>query len=211
MLLKSGVNEDKIHLILYGARIKAIERNNRKGAVMFAGSPLTDVKGFPYIAAALRMLKEDNIILPLKLHGVHMPGQKEWAIDVARKENVEDLLEWQDLQSEDELIEIYQNSQICVIPYTNYLGSFSVAVAMANETPVVATDASSITDYADGTALIVKSGSAEELASAIKRTITNEELRTKMTKQGRVRAEKNLSWPTIAKQTLSVYQEIIGN
>jgi glycosyltransferase involved in cell wall biosynthesis len=210
VLSNSGVHAEKIHVVRYGATLKPLESAERRGAIMFAGSPLIGVKGFQYLAAALRMLKEENIRVPLKLHGFFMAGHKEWAIDIAQKENIQDLIEWLKIKSEDELIRAYQNSLLCVIPYTDYPGSFPVTVAMANGLPIVASDAMGTSEYMHGNGLVCKTKSAEDLAAAIKKVVTNSELSARMGKRSREIAEEHYSWPVLAGQTMELYKKVLG-
>jgi glycosyltransferase involved in cell wall biosynthesis len=210
VLSRSEVDPAKIHVIPYGATLDPIGGMQREGAIMFAGSPLINVKGLEYLAPALRLLKEENTVIPLKLHGFHMAGHKEWADDIIRKERIEDLVEWKNVTSEDELQTAYQSSKICIVPYTDYPGSFPVTLAMANALPVVVSDAMGMHECVDGSGLIVKAKSTKELVSALRQIISDEELRHTKGKKGRKFAEEHFAWPIIAEKTLAVYQQVLG-
>lgn len=209
-LVSAGVREEKLHVIPYGASTVELKKTERKGAIMFAGSPLVDVKGFVHLARAMRMLKDQGLSIPLSMHGYYMPGHKEWAIAVAEKEGVTDLVNWVSFKSEDQLIEGYQNSMMCVIPYTGYPGCFPVTVAMANGTPVVASDAVGIPEYVDGSGLIVKSGSAEELAAAMRKLHDDAGLQRRLSSESRAIAEKKYAWNVVTRKTLDVYAVVAG-
>jgi len=211
MLSEFGVKTQKIHVIPYGAMLPSIASKKRDGAIMFAGSPLINVKGFEYLAGALKILKDEGTPLRLKLHGYYMAGHREWAIDIAKKEGIEDLLEWLSFGSEDELIAAYQSSLVCVIPYTDYPGCFPVTVAMANAVPVITTNSMGIPEYINSAGLIVRTKSVEELASALRRIVNEEELRTSLGNKGRLIAEQRFAWPVIAQNVFAVYQEILRN
>ena len=127
---------------------------------MFAGSPLIDVKGFQYLISALRLLKEQGSQINLKLHGFYMAGHKEWAIKIARNEGVEEMITWLNINSEDELHDTYQRSLCCVIPYLDYPGCFPATVAMANGTPIIASDAMGLPEHINGAGLVVKARSS---------------------------------------------------
>jgi glycosyltransferase involved in cell wall biosynthesis len=210
VLSASGVDPRKIHIIPYGAALEPVNGEKREGAIMFAGSPLINVKGFEYLASALRLLKEENTIVPLKLHGFHMAGHKEWADNIIKEERIEDLVEWKNISSEEELMNAYRSSQICIVPYTNYPGSFPVTMAMANAVPVVVSDSMGISECVDGAGMVVKSRSPEELASALKEIMSNEELRLSKGDKARRYAESNFAWPIVAEKTLAVYQQVLG-
>jgi glycosyltransferase involved in cell wall biosynthesis len=211
ILIKDGVDTKRIHVIPYGATLKPIDGKPRSGAIMFSGAPLIDVKGFAYLAEGLRILKKRGQVLNLKMHGFYIRGHKEWAIDVARKESVEDQITWLSLKSEDDLMNAYQESLCCVIPYTDYPGCFPVTVAMANGTPVVGSDSMGIPEYVNGSGLVVKSKSGEALADGLERVLKDEALREKMGRDGRRVAEQKYSWDTLARQVHAVYEQVLAS
>ena len=209
-LAGSGVEPRKIHVIPYGAVLKPLPDIKREGIIMFAGSPLKDVKGFEYLAAALGKLKKENIVIPLKLHGFHMRGHQEWANDIIKQENIQGQSQWLSIGDEDELIDAYRKSMICVVPYTGYPGSFPISMSLSNGLPVIVGDTLGMPEYIENAGLVFKSRSVEDLYAAIKKMAGDEKLRNEMGKQGRLTAEKQFSWPDIAAQTYKIYQEVLG-
>jgi glycosyltransferase involved in cell wall biosynthesis len=211
ILIQSGVEPTRIHVIPYGVNLKPLNNTKREGFIMFTGSPLIDVKGFQYLAPALRLLKEKGKQISLKLHGFYMAGHKEWAISVAKDEGVDDMLTWLSIGSEEELHEHYQKSIGCVIPYIDYPGCFPAAVAMANGTPIITSDAMGLPEYVSGgSGIVTKSRSIEPLADALNELIDNEALRTRMGAQGRKTAEEKHSWDVVSKQTAEVYKKLLN-
>jgi glycosyltransferase involved in cell wall biosynthesis len=209
-LVGCGVLPEKLHVIPYGGASKPISQAKRDGAIMFSGSPLIDVKGFDYLARALRILKDEGKPIRLKLHGFYTAGHKEWAIDIVKKEGIEDLIEWISFRTVDDLIDAYQGSMCSVIPYTAYNGCFPVTVAMANGVPVIGSDAMGIPEYlADGGGIIVESKSAEKLADALRKVHDDEALRASLGKQAKAVAEKRFAWDVLARQTFLVYQQTL--
>lgn len=210
-LVKCGVLPEKLHVIPYGATAKPIYQGTKEGAVMFAGSPLVNVKGFEYLAPALRALKDEGKPIRLKLHGFYMPGEKEWAVEIAQKGGIEDLIDWLSFSSYDDLIDAYQKSACCVIPYTDYTPCFPITVAMANGVPVVASDAMGMPEYlSDGGGVMVKAKSAEALADALRKVRDDGALRISLGKQGRAIAEKRFAWDVLAQQTYRVYKQVLN-
>jgi glycosyltransferase involved in cell wall biosynthesis len=210
-LVKCGVLPEKLHVIPYGATAKPMYQGAKEGAVMFAGSPLVNVKGFEYLAPALRALKDEGKPIRLKLHGFYMPGEKEWAVEIAQKGGIEDLIDWLSFSSYDDLIDAYQKSACCVIPYTDYTPCFPITVAMANGVPVVASDAMGMPEYlSDGGGVMVKAKSAEALADALRKVRDDGALRISLGKQGRAIAEKRFAWDVLAQQTYQVYKQVLN-
>ncbi|MBN1569566.1 MAG: glycosyltransferase family 4 protein [Acidobacteria bacterium] len=207
-LMDWGVKPEKIHLIKYGAFIEHAKYNSATEAIMFAGSPLINVKGFEYLAPALRILKEEGNPLRVKLHGFHMPGHQEWADDIIKKEGIGDIVRWLKIANEQELIREYQNSLCSLVPYTNYPGSFPASLAMANGIPVVTSDDWGTQEYLDGTGLVFKSRSVEDLAMVL-RTIRDEEaLRKEMGQKALQVAERDFSWERISQKYFELYQSL---
>ena len=119
------------------------------------------------------------------------------------------MITWLNCNSEDELIEAYQSSSYCVIPYTDYPGCFPVTMAMANETPVIVCDSMGLPEYVNGSGLVVKSKSVQGLVDALRSFYNNESLRRKMGQQGRVIAENRFSWEVLAKENIQIYDTIL--
>jgi len=208
-LIAWGVRPEKIHLVKYGAFISPAGLHTGPEAIMFAGSPLIDVKGFEYLAPALRLLKDEGKPIRVKLHGFHMAGHKEWADEIIRKEKIEDVVRWVAIPTEGELISEYRNSYCCLVPYTDYPGSFPASLAMANGIPVIASDDWGIGEYLNGGGLIFKSKSVESLAAVLRQIRDSLPLRDEMGNKARVVAERDFSWPCIAEKYLKIYKELI--
>jgi len=82
-----------------------------------------------------------------------------------------------------------------------------VVEAMACGTPVVTSNTSSLSEVADGAALLVDPLSVDEIADALHRLHTNEALREELSDLGRERAQ-NYTWEESARSALRVYEEV---
>ena len=208
-LVAWGVKGEKIHLIKFGAFISPADHHTGSEAVMFAGSPLINVKGFEYLAPALRRLKDEGKPLRVKLHGFHMPGHQEWANDIIKKEKIEDVVRWVKISNEEELIKEYQNSYCCLVPYTDYPGSFPASLALANGIPVVTSDDWGTQEYLDGAGLVFKSRSIEDLAPPSEGSGTTNPCGRKWGKGPKMVAERDFSWPRIAEKYHELYKDLL--
>lgn len=81
--------------------------------------------------------------------------------------------------------------------------------AMANETPVVTSNLSSLPEVAGDAALLVDPYDIASIADGIRRAVTDEPLRQQLIAKGRARA-KEFSWARAAAATLTVYREVLG-
>jgi glycosyltransferase involved in cell wall biosynthesis len=208
-LIAWGVRPEKIHLIKYGAFISPTDHHTGSEAVMFAGSPLINVKGFEYLAPALRMLKDEGKPLRVKLHGFHMPGHQEWANEIIKKEKIDDIVRWVKIANEEELIKEYQSSYCCLVPYTDYPGSFPASLALANGIPVISSDDWGTEEYLQGAGLVFKSRSIEDLTTVLRMIRDNVPLRDEMGQKAKAVAERDFSWIRIAEKYYELYRKLI--
>jgi glycosyltransferase involved in cell wall biosynthesis len=108
----------------------------------------------------------------------------------------------------DELIKMYQKSDIFVLTsnYDNYPNV--VFEAMASGLPVVATNVGGISSQVidKKTGYLVELNNIKELKNRILELSSNKELREKMGKLGRKRVEQEFSWEKSAEQLEKIYQ-----
>jgi glycosyltransferase involved in cell wall biosynthesis len=81
--------------------------------------------------------------------------------------------------------------------------------AMANETPVVTSNLSSLPEVAGDAAVLVDPYDVASIAEGIRRAVTDEPLRQQLIARGRARA-REFSWARAAADTLAVYREVLG-
>jgi glycosyltransferase involved in cell wall biosynthesis len=81
--------------------------------------------------------------------------------------------------------------------------------AMANLTPVVTSNLSSMPEVVGDAAVLVDPYDAQSIADGIGRAISDERLRQTLIERGRLRAQQ-FSWREAAARTLGVYREAIG-
>jgi len=109
--------------------------------------------------------------------------------------------------------ELFWRSQVVVLPYSKMSGQSGVLnIAYAFKKPVVASDVGGITELVeDGkTGCVVKPDDPEALADAVIRLLSDDELRTRMSRSiGRL--SKELSWSTIAGKHIELYAHVLGS
>ncbi|HUU36108.1 MAG TPA: glycosyltransferase family 1 protein [Vicinamibacterales bacterium] len=81
--------------------------------------------------------------------------------------------------------------------------------AMANETPVVTSNVSSLPEVAGDAALLVDPYDVASIADGIRRAVSDEPLRQELIRRGRERARR-FSWTKAATETLAVYRRVLG-
>lgn len=81
--------------------------------------------------------------------------------------------------------------------------------AMACGTPVVASNASSLPEVVGDAGLLVEPTDAEELAQAMQRVLSDDDLRDSLRRKGLERAKK-FSWPRAARETARAYDRAMN-
>lgn len=82
--------------------------------------------------------------------------------------------------------------------------------AMANLTPVVTSNLSSLPEVVGDAAVLVDPYDVESIADGIRRVVTDEALRRHLVERGRLRVQ-DFSWRAAAARTLAVYREAAGH
>jgi glycosyltransferase involved in cell wall biosynthesis len=105
---------------------------------------------------------------------------------------------------------LFQRSAVTVLPYIE--ASQSGVAALSYGTPVVATDVNGLREMVrhgeDG--LLVAPRSAQALADALIYLLSSPQLQAQMQAAALSRAQTDLSWATIAQQTVELYRNISG-
>lgn len=111
--------------------------------------------------------------------------------------------------SDKHLLELYQASDLLLLPVTEATANNSLLEAMACGLPILATDLPGIRDYIDpACSVLTKMRDAEAMAKEILTLKADPERRMLMARASRVQAER-LSWPRIAEQVQGVYRSLV--
>jgi glycosyltransferase involved in cell wall biosynthesis len=107
-----------------------------------------------------------------------------------------------------QLAACYETATVFVFP-SMYEGFGIPAVeAMAHGTPVVSTNAGALPEVCGDAALYFDPLDVAAIAAAVKRVLTDPNLRAKLAEAGRAR-EKRFSWRRAATETLAVYRDAV--
>ena len=109
----------------------------------------------------------------------------------------------------DELVaQFYQQAEVFVYP--SFYEGFGLPVleAMNLGTPVITSNVSSLPEVVDSAAITINPQDFIELAEAIFKVLSNDDLRKQLILDGRARAQK-FSWEKTAQQTLEAYYSLL--
>lgn len=110
--------------------------------------------------------------------------------------------------AEEDLPALYSNAELFLYPSLYEGFGFPVIEAMACGTPVVTSSTSSLTEMAEGAALLVDPHDTGAIAEAIDRALADGKERERLKLAGLSRA-RSFSWERTTRETLSVYQEAL--
>jgi glycosyltransferase involved in cell wall biosynthesis len=132
---------------------------------------------------------------------------------IARRLGIDDQVFW-DLRfvEEKEVAAYFAQADVVVLPYRRIDQSAVLMVALAFGKPVIASCVGGLAEIIkDGIhGFLVKPGDVESLAQALTCILADDELRMRMASAVQRLANEELSWDTVAKQTIQLYEMILG-
>ncbi|MGZ8884895.1 MAG: glycosyltransferase family 4 protein [Halobacteriota archaeon] len=208
MMRAGRIPEDKVHVVFLGAPqvdLRGVVRTR----VAWFGSPEKG-KGFYTLLKALRILRDEGIKINLEVYGIYGVGAEQTAKEEARRDNVEDQIQWYGSLSELEFDEKMQESIFTFAIYHDPVwGSAIITRAMMNGTPVIATPLGGSLEYLGDAGMYVPPNDPAALAVVIRSLLEDERLRGDLGRKVRQRALQYLSWEAIAEKTIRIYQSVI--
>lgn len=150
--------------------------------------------------------------LPLKEeYGLVIAGKKGWYYEEifqrVRQLNLEQYVRFLGYIKRKDLIALYHLAAVFVYPSLYEGFGLPPLEAMACGTPVITSNISSLPEVAEGAALLVNPRNVAEIAEALERILTDQELRVRLARLGRERAKK-FSWEKTARETLKILERV---
>lgn len=212
-----SVSPDKIKVIPNGVDAEAFHHHEdhsilkkygvKKPYIFFLGR-LSRQKGiFDLVSAVPKLPRETEVVLV-----TGAPDEAGLTEELHKKlEDSKKIIWINKMLPMNEVIPLLSGASVFVAPSIYEPFGIMNLEAMACARPVVSTRVGGIVDVVvDGqTGLLVSPGRPEELADAVNRILSNPTLGERMGKAGRTRIETLFTWKKVAKDTLSLYQEIV--
>lgn len=179
-------------------------------SILYVGR-LTKRKGVDILLRAIPIVKKSipNIMTYIMGDGPQEKELKELVVEL----NITDNVKFLGFVSGKEKYAHYKSADICVVPSLDYdYAPIVLPEAMMCEKPIIASNVGGIPFLVeDGrTGLLIRPGDFNELGNKILELLKNEKMREEMGKAGRRKIE-NFTWSKIARQTVSVYREVIDD
>lgn len=160
------------------------------------------------IEAFIRLKQKGNVEYKLVI-----TGRKGWLykeiLERMRKTPFSNDIVFTDFIDDEDLPFLYSGAEIFLYPSLYEGFGLPLLEAMACGTPVITSNVSSLPEIAGDAALLVNPVNIEEIARAVERLTRDSKLREEMRKKALERA-MFFSWEKAAKETLKIYEEIIG-
>lgn len=186
------------------------KRSNQSNAItiLWAGRFVRG-KGVKYMIQAAKILVKEIPDLKILLVG-----------DGPSKGEIEGLIEKFNLKknviikeniSNENMPEVYQKSDIFVLPSLNEGVPKTLLEAMACGKPVVISEFPHLADMIKNAGLMFPKGDVHALAANIKILIEDKELAQKLGNNGRNKILKDHSWENTVLKTIELYEEVVGH
>jgi len=182
----------------------------KPGGLLYVGNSEDRNKGARYLLEALHLLKGK---LDIRLTLVDRPREAlELAPRLVAELSLKDRVTFSGRVSREELVRLYNRSELVVSPSLYEGFGLPAAEAMACGVPVVATTAGALPEVVeDGvTGLLVPPADAAALADAIAHLMSDATLRRRMGEAGRTRIGEHFTWRQTALRTAALYEEVLG-
>jgi len=139
-------------------------------------------------------------------------GRKGWNCDdiLGYMRELEGSVRFPGYVSDEELIALYQMATCLVFPSLYEGFGLPVLEAMAAGCPVITSTASALPEVAGNAALLVDPLNAQEIATAMRQVLQDEDLRRRMIHDGHCRAS-SFSWEETARLTREIYVIAAGS
>lgn len=167
-------------------------------------SRLIERKGINFLLEAIKKLKNKNIKLILVGKG----KQENELQKLAKYLEITDRVEFKGYVDHDDISDIYQESDLFVLPSFNEGMSNALLEAMASGLPVISTDTGGTSELIDGNGILIQKGSSDEIARAISKVMYDPETLMHMGFKSREIA-KTMSWEAVAEEYRRLFTEIV--
>ncbi|MEM3553505.1 MAG: GT4 family glycosyltransferase PelF [Candidatus Hadarchaeum sp.] len=210
-VINLGINPNKVVVISNGVdveRFKPLPPQHRQNIILYVGS-LIERKGVRFLLAAM-----PNVFAALPDYQLLIVGegpQYPMLKQMTESLNIADKVVFLGFQSYDQVRTLMQRAKLLVLPSIEEAQGVVLLEALACGTPVVASKVGGIPEVVTrDVGVLVPSANPAALSEAIISILTNSKIWLDMSHQARVRAENVYNWKEIAKQTISVYKEVLG-
>ncbi len=183
---------------------KPVKIKKNKKDIIFVGNIEDGKKGFVYLLKAMTLIKSDVRLVVVDGGAPHRIVTNR-LID---KLKLRDKIYFAGTASIEDLVKLYSQSAIAVVPSVYEGFGLPAGEAMACGVPVVSSDGGALPEVVGDAGVVVPARDHIALAEAIDTLINDEKLMKKFSKAGLERIEKLFSWESAVKQMVELYGRV---
>jgi len=201
------IAEQKICVIPYGiddSLLNQTPKHKKQSYILYVGR-LSSTKNIAGLVRAFELLLNEYAFdVKLKLTG----DEQKWSFRIS--DSIRDKIEFVGYPDDDQLVELYRNALVLVLP--SFYEGFGLPPleAMACGCPVVVSNVASLPEVCGDAAYYVDPYNIESITEGIHKVLTDETLRQRLIEKGLGRA-KLFSWEKSAKKHIEVFDEILNS
>ena len=203
-----NIESEIIHVIYEGIeskfQIRAVDNTASKFILAFGGHEIR--KNCKRIVDAFAKFTKNNTTHLLVLCGVK-DDYKLFIKKYANSKNIQNRIKLLPYVSDEELILLYNTADVVFYPSLYEGFGFPVLESMACGTPVIASNTTSIPEIARDAAILVNPLNVDEMANALHKIVTNQELRETLLQKSKQRVLE-FSWKKNAEETMNLYKNL---
>ncbi|OQB44459.1 MAG: GDP-mannose-dependent alpha-(1-2)-phosphatidylinositol mannosyltransferase [Parcubacteria group bacterium ADurb.Bin159] len=180
--------------------------------ILFVGA-LDKAHYFKGVDVLIKAFKKVNNILPQsRLIIVGKGDLRNQFIDLAKKLNIRDKIEFADNVLKEELPLYYQKTAVFVLPSTTRSEAFGLVTleAMASGLPVIVSNLPGPRSLVDNNGFLVKPGDSDDLSAKIIKILQNDKLKKEFGNQSRQLVNKYYCWSKIVPRLSTIYENILS-
>ena len=207
------VERDSIEVVLNGIDVNSFrfrgDKRPHTNRIVTTASADIPLKGLEYL---IRSLPEIIKKFPdTNLQVIGRSPQGGGIRKLISKLNLVDKVSFHSELSESEVVEIYSCAEIAVIPSLYEGFGFGAGEAMSCGVPLVSTTSGGLKEVIGDAAIIIKSGSSEEIEKAVIELFSNPNKQELYSHLGRKRMEDKFDWLVSANQYLEIFKDTKEN
>ena len=199
-----GVSPDMQTVVYNGIDrniFKPLKVKKNKKDIIFAGNIEDGKKGFVYLLKAMTLVKSDVRLFVVDGGAPHRLVTNRLIDRLGLRERIH----FAGTASTEELVKLYSQSAIAIVPSVFEGFGFPAGEAMACGIPVISSDGGALPEVVDNAGIVVPARDHEALAGAIDSLINDEKKMKEFSKSGLERIEKLFNWESAVKQMVDLY------
>jgi glycosyltransferase involved in cell wall biosynthesis len=207
MLIGIGFDAEKIKTVPFCVNIEPPMGLPRDQFIFFGGHNLLKGKGYETLLDAIDIIRSRGQHIKVFIYTGMCNGLVEGKEKVDER-GLNNFVRWSDFILGIDLAKEYQRSIACLVPYTSGSGRHPVTYAMANATPVIATNKIDLPEYLGEFGIYIKENTPKELADRMEYLMNNPHVVGSLGKELRKRAEDRYNKDVVGNELIKMYKEI---